>query len=77
MARALSEIEREIRELDANQKRALLRALIAELDAPPDAEVAKAWLKESQKRYQDLAERNVNSVPGHLVFERLRARIGG
>lgn len=77
MARALSAIESEIRELDADDKRALLRTLIAELDAPPDAEVEKAWLKESQKRYQDLIEGNVNGVPGHLVFERLRARIGG
>jgi hypothetical protein len=77
MARALSEIEREIRELDADQKRDLLRTLIAELDAPADAEVAKAWLKESQRRYRELVEGNVKGVPGQLVFERLRARTGG
>jgi len=77
MARALSEIEREIRELDADQKRDLLRTLIAELDAPADAEVARAWLKESQRRYRELVEGNVKGVPGQLVFERLRARTGG
>jgi len=77
MARALSEIEREIRELDAEQKRDLLRRLIAELDAPADAEVEKAWLKESQRRYRELVEGKVKGVPGALVFERLRARIRG
>lgn len=77
MARALSEIERQIRELDADQKRDLLRTLIAELDAPADAEVAKAWLKESQRRYRELVEGNVKGIPGQLVFERLRARTGG
>jgi hypothetical protein len=77
MARALSEIEREIRELDAEQKRDLLRTLIAELDSPADAEVEKAWLKESQRRYRELVEGKIEGVPGPLVFERLRARIRG
>jgi hypothetical protein len=77
MARALSEIEREIRELDAEQKRDLLRTLIAELDAPADAEVERAWLKESQRRYRELVEGKIKGVPGPLVFERLRARIRG
>lgn len=76
MAKALSEIEREILELDAEQKRDLLRRLIAELDAPADPEVEKAWLKESQRRYQELVEGKVQGVPGPLVFERLRTRLG-
>jgi hypothetical protein len=77
MVRALSEIEREIRDLDMDQKLDLLRTLIAELDAPADTEVAKAWLKESQRRYRELVEGSAKGVPGQLVFERLRARIGG
>lgn len=77
MARALAEIEREILELDAEQKLDLLRALIAELDSPADAEVEKAWLKESQRRYRELVEGKVKGVPGPLVFERLRARLRG
>lgn len=77
MARALAEIEREIRELDTQQKRDLLRALIAELDSPADAEAEKAWLKESQRRYRELVEGKVKGVPGPVVFERLRARLRG
>lgn len=75
MARALVEIEREILELDVEQKRDLLRTLIAELDSPADAEVEKAWLKESQRRYRELVEGKVKGVQGPLVFEHLRARL--
>lgn len=77
MARAISDIEREIRELDTEQKRDLLRTLIAELDPPADAEIEKAWLKESQRRYRELIEGKVQGVSGSLVFERLRTRIRG
>jgi putative addiction module component (TIGR02574 family) len=76
MARAVTEIYAEIQKLSNSDKEELLRALMAELDAPLDAEVEKAWLNEAQKRYRELAEGRVQGVPGHLVFKRLRARLG-
>lgn len=76
MARAVSEIYADIQKLSDSDKEELLRALMAELDAPLDADVEKAWLNEAQKRYRELAEGRVQGVPGHLVFERLRARLG-
>jgi putative addiction module component (TIGR02574 family) len=76
MARALTEIYAEIQKLSNSDKEELLRALMAELEAPLDADVEKAWLNEAQKRYRELAEGRVKGVPGHLVFERLRARLG-
>lgn len=76
MARAVTEIYAEIQKLSDSDKEELLRALMAELDAPLDSDVEKAWLKEAQKRHQELAEGRVQGVPGHLVFERLRARLG-
>lgn len=76
MARAVTEIYAEIQKLSDSDKEELLRALMAELDAPLDADVEKAWLNEAQKRYRELAEGRVQGVPGHLVFERLRARLG-
>lgn len=76
MARAVTEIYAEIQKLSNSDKEELLRALMAELDAPLDADVEKAWLNEAQKRYRELAEGRVQGVPGHLVFERLRARLG-
>jgi Putative addiction module component len=77
MARALKDIEREIRELSAEEKVELMRSLIAELDAPADANVERAWLETSQRRYRELVEGKVKGVPGPLVFDRLRKRLGG
>lgn len=75
MGRAISEIYREIQELSDSEKQELLRALVAELDAPADSEVEKAWLEEAGRRYRELLEGKVKGVPGPLVFERLRSRL--
>lgn len=77
MAKAVKEIEQEIRSLSGEEKVALLRSLIAELDAPGDPNVERAWLETSQRRYRELVEGKVRGVPGPLVFERLRARLDG
>lgn len=75
MARAVFEIYEEIQNLSDSDKRDLLRALVADLDVPTDPDVEKAWLREAQRRYQDLAEGKTKGVPGHLVFEWLQSRL--
>ena len=77
MARALEDIEQEIRNLSGEDKIALLRSLIAELDTPADPNVERAWMETSQRRYRELVEGKVKGVPGTLVFERLRNRLWG
>jgi hypothetical protein len=77
MAKAITDIERDIRELDADQKLALLRSLVADIDGPADANTERAWLEASQRRYRELVEGKVNGIPGPLVFERLRSRLIG
>ena len=77
MTRPVQDIEREIRALSPEDKLDLLRALIAELDAPADPNVERAWLETAQRRYRELADGKVQGIPGPLVFERLRARLGG
>lgn len=77
MAKAVKEIEYQIRQLSAEDRAELIRKLIAELDAPADADVERAWLEASQRRYRELVEGKVDGVPGPLVFERLRKRLGG
>ena len=76
MARAVNDIEREIRELSSEDKIELIRTLIADLDAPADANVERVWLETSQRRYGELVEGKIKGVPGPLVFERLRKRLG-
>jgi len=77
MAKAVEDIEREIRALSGEEKTELLRSLIGELDGPADPNVERAWLETSQRRYRELVEGKVKGIPGPLVFERLRARLGG
>jgi hypothetical protein len=50
MARAISDIEREVRGLDRPEQERLLRALLEELDGPVDADSDRAWLDEVQRR---------------------------
>lgn len=77
MTRTVSEISDEIRALSPDEKAELLRLLVAELDTPADPEVERAWLETSQRRYREFVEGKVKGVPGQLVFERLRNRLGG
>ena len=76
MAKAVKDIEREIRELSSDERAELMRSLIADLDAPADADVERAWLETSQRRYRELVEGKVKGVPGPLVFDRPRKRLG-
>jgi Putative addiction module component len=54
MARAVAEIEKEIRALEPDDQEHLLRALLEELDGPADPDVERAWLAEAQQRGQEL-----------------------
>ena len=75
MPHAVEKIAEEIRSLTAEQKVELLRSLIAELDAPADADVERAWLEEAQRRHREFVEGKVKGVPGERVFENLRSRL--
>ena len=75
MARAIADIEREIRGLAREDKERLLRALLEELDGPADPNVEQAWLEEVQRRSQELDDGTVTPIPGDEVFARLRASL--
>jgi hypothetical protein len=75
LAHAVEKIEKEFRTLSAVEKVELLRLLIAELDAPADADVERVWLEEVQRRQREFVERKVKGVPGERVFENLRSRL--
>lgn len=75
MSTEVAEIEARIRSLSIEEKAGLIRALIAELDGPADADVEGAWLKEAQRRHREVVEGNVKPVPGDRVFANLRARL--
>ena len=63
MARAVAEIEKEI------------RALLEELDGPADPDVERAWLAEAQRRSQELDLGVVETIPAQEVFAKARAEL--
>jgi len=75
MARAIADIEREIRHLARPEQERLLRALLEELDGPIDPDAESAWLVEVQRRSAEFDAGLVKSIPAETVFERVRARL--
>jgi putative addiction module component (TIGR02574 family) len=75
MARAISEIEREIRSLARPEQEQLLRALLEELDGPSDPDADRVWLDEVQRRSADFDAGLIKPIPAKEVFERVRARL--
>lgn len=77
MARTVEDILREVRALSREEKVDLLRRLVAELDATAGPEARGSWITTAQRRYRELVDGTVEGVPGPLVFQRLRTRLGG
>jgi putative addiction module component (TIGR02574 family) len=75
MSTDVAAIEARIRLLSLEDKTALIRGLIAELDGPAEADVERAWLAEAQRRHREVVEGKVQPVPGERVFENLRSRL--
>lgn len=75
MARAVSEIEREIRGLERDDQEQLLRALPEELDSPPDSDAQRAWLEEAQRRSRELDMGAVDTIPADEVFDKARDQL--
>ena len=75
MARAISDIEREVRNLDRPEQERLLLALLEEFDGPADPDADRAWLDEVQRRSAEFDTGLVKTVPADEVFERVRARL--
>ena len=75
MSRPVAELEAEIRSLNSDDKTDLIRALLAELDGPAEADVERAWIEEAQRRHREIVDGTVQPVPADRVFENLRARL--
>lgn len=75
MAKTIEDIENEIRALSADDRRHLLRDLIADLDGGMDQDVEEAWLVEVERRYKELKEGDAEVIPSEEVFARVRARL--
>ena len=75
VARAIADIERDISELSAADRTRLLRGLIADLDAPADADVDEAWTREARQRLTEIHAGTAETVPGQQVLNEARSRL--
>jgi hypothetical protein len=68
MARAITEIEEEVRRLAGRDKERLLRLLLEELEGPADNDAERLWLEEIQRRSDALDAGLESLVPAEQVF---------
>jgi putative addiction module component (TIGR02574 family) len=72
MARALADIEQDILELSKNERAELLRKLIDDMDAPGDANSEAAWLRESERRLDEIESGTASTFPADDVMKDAR-----
>lgn len=75
MARAITEIEEEVRRLAGRDKERLLRLLLEELEGPTDNDADRLWLEEIQRRSEALDTGLESLVPAEQVFAEARSAL--
>ena len=70
MSMAFDELERQARLLSTEEKAALARILIEELDTAIDPDAEQLWLEEPQRRYEAFLKGDIEARPGDEVIQR-------
>jgi putative addiction module component (TIGR02574 family) len=74
MSALFDDLEKRARALPREEKVALVRILIDELDAAPDGDIERLWVEEARRRYDEYLRGEVQAVPGDEVMARLLDR---
>jgi len=75
MSVSFDDIEKQASALPAQQKAALARLLIKQLDPSADGDVERLWIEEAQRRYDAYRRGELKAQPGDEVMNRARARL--
>jgi putative addiction module component (TIGR02574 family) len=75
MSTQLEELQRQVKSLAPNEKAALARLLIEDLDQTFDGDVEQLWINEAERRYQAYLKGDIKAQPGDEVMNRVRARL--
>jgi putative addiction module component (TIGR02574 family) len=75
MSALFDELEKQARLLTPQEKAALARILIEELDPATDSQVEQLWIAEAQRRYDAYLQGELESLPGDEVMSRARTRL--
>jgi len=76
MSMAFEELEKHARALTVEEKAALARILIEELDTMVDPNADQLWLEESQRRYDAFVRGEIEPLDGDEVMQQARDRLG-
>lgn len=76
MTRRLDELAAEALELERESRAALARTLLDSLDEPSVDAVGEEWLAEAERRYREIKEGKVRTIPSDVVFAEIEARHG-
>ena len=74
MARALSEIQRDVDQLSSADRSQLLKYLIEKVDAPADTDVHAAWLAESERRLDEYEAGKARTYSAREFVDQARSR---
>jgi putative addiction module component (TIGR02574 family) len=75
MSSQFDDLEKRIKALSREEKAALARVLIDELDPVNDPGVDELWLEEARRRYDAYRRGDIKTVPGDEAMERARSRL--
>lgn len=78
MSTRSDELARQAKALSREEKEALLRALIEDLDGPSDGseeEVARLWAEEARRRFDEYLRGEVQAIPSVEVMAEARSRL--
>ena len=75
MSSLFDDLEKRARALSREEKAALARVLIDELDPVNEPGVDELWLEEARRRYDAYCRGEMPSVPGDEAMARARSRL--
>ena len=75
MSTHFEDIQREVKALSANEKAALARFLIEELDQSVDDDAQRLWIAEAERRYEAYQKGELEARPGDDVMRTARERL--
>lgn len=75
MSSQFDDLEKRARSLSREEKAALARVLIDELDPVNEPGVDELWLEEARRRYDAYCRGGMQSTPGDEAMARARSRL--
>ena len=76
MTALLERIEKDVKELSADEKEFLIADLVSSLDAVKLSETDQAWIEVAERRFDELISGKVKGIPANDVFDGIKREFG-